>query len=361
MAAWWGQVLASRSPLFEAGQYVSQYVGGSIGWSSHGVAAADEFRLLDPGLVPLSTALGVVGMPGVTAYVGLFELGKPQPGETVVVSAASGAVGAVVGQLAKMRDCRVVGLAGTAEKCAYIVDEIGFDTAINYRAEEVVAALAAACPDGIDIYFDNVGGVILDAALQHLNYKARVPMCGAVSEYNGELQARPGPSWNRLVQTSEAILTGFRQGQFADRHEEAFAMLAMWVRSGALKYREHIVDGLRQRRRRVHRHAAGQELRQAASAGGGRSDTHFPGRGTLRTMRDFAGKVAVVTGAASGIGRGLAERFAREGMQVVLADVQADALDATVGELQAQHLDVIGVQADVFASGPGRGAAGSCP
>lgn len=239
-----GQVLASRSPLFEAGQYVSQYVGGSIGWSSHGVAAADEFRLLDPGLVPLSTALGVVGMPGVTAYVGLFELGKPQPGETVVVSAASGAVGAVVGQLAKMRDCRVVGLAGTAEKCAYIVDELGFDTAINYRAEEVVAALAAACPDGIDIYFDNVGGVILDAALQHLNYKARVPMCGAVSEYNGELQARPGPSWNRLVQTSEAILTGFRQGQFADRHEEAFAMLAMWVRSGALKYREHIVDGL---------------------------------------------------------------------------------------------------------------------
>jgi NADPH-dependent curcumin reductase CurA len=153
-------------------------------------------------------------------------------------------VGAVVGQLAKMRDCRVVGLAGTAEKCAYIVDELGFDTAIDYRAEEVVAALAAACPDGIDIYFDNVGGVILDAALQHLNYKARVPMCGAVSEYNGELQARPGPSWNRLVQTSEAILTGFRQGQFADRHEEAFAMLAMWVRSGALKYREHIVDGL---------------------------------------------------------------------------------------------------------------------
>ena len=239
-----GQVLFSRSPAFEEGQFVSQYVGGSIGWSSHGVASGEEFRVLDPGLVPLSTALGVVGMPGVTAYVGLFEIGKPQPGETVVVSAASGAVGAVVGQLAKMRDCRVVGLAGTAVKCRYIVDELGFDAAINYRTEEVVEALGAACPDGIDIYFDNVGGVILDAALQHLNYKARVPMCGAVSEYNGELQARPGPSWNRLVQTSEAILTGFRQGQFADRHQEAFAMLAMWVRSGSLKYREDIVDGL---------------------------------------------------------------------------------------------------------------------
>ena len=239
-----GQVVASRSGDFAEGQFVSQYVGGSIGWSSHGVAAADEFRILDPGLVPLSTALGVVGMPGVTAYFGLLELGKPVPGETVVVSAASGAVGAVVGQLAKMRDCRVVGLAGTAEKCAYVVDELGFDVAINYREEEVGTALAAACPDGIDIYFDNVGGVILDAVLQHLNFKARVPMCGAVAEYNGELQARPGPSWNRLVQTSEAILTGFRQSQWADRHEEAFAMLAMWVRSGKLKYREHIVVGL---------------------------------------------------------------------------------------------------------------------
>ena len=136
------------------------------------------------------------------------------------------------------------GLAGSAEKCAYIVDELGFDVAINYRAEEVGTALAAACPDGIDIYFDNVGGVILDTVLQHLNFKARVPMCGAVSEYNGELQARPGPSWNRLVQTSEAILTGFRQSQWADRHEEAFAMLAMWVRTGKLKYREDVVVGL---------------------------------------------------------------------------------------------------------------------
>ena len=204
-----------------------------IGWSSHGVAAADEFRILAPGVVPLSTALGVVGMPGVTAYFGLLELGQPVAGETVVVSAASGAVGAVVGQL-----------AGSAEKCAYIVDELGFDVAINHRDEEVGPALAAACPDGIDIYFDNVGGVILDAVLQHLNYKARVPLCGAVSEYNGELQARPGPSWNRLVQTSEAILTGFRQSQWADRHDEAFAMLAMWVRSGRLKYREDIVVGL---------------------------------------------------------------------------------------------------------------------
>ena len=123
-----GQVVASRSGDFAEGQFVSQYVGGSIGWSSHGVAAADEFRILDPGLVPLSTALGVVGMPGVTAYFGLLELGKPVAGETVVVSAASGAVGAVVGQLAKMRDCRVVGLAGSAEKCAYIVDALGFES-----------------------------------------------------------------------------------------------------------------------------------------------------------------------------------------------------------------------------------------
>ena len=152
-----GEVVVSKAAGFAPGQLVCQYVGG-YGWQSYGTVAGSQLRVLDPDLVPITTALGVVGMPGVTAYFGLLEIGKPVAGDTVVVSAAAGAVGAVVGQLAKMKGCRAVGIAGTAEKCAYVVDELQFDACVNYKTDDLPAALGAACPDGIDVYFDNVGG-----------------------------------------------------------------------------------------------------------------------------------------------------------------------------------------------------------
>ena len=238
-----GQVVASRHPHFHENQFVCQYVGG-YGWQSHGVAPGAELRVLDPGLVPMSTTLGVAGMPGVSAYFGLLEVGKPVAGETVVVSAASGAVGAVVGQLAKMKSCRAVGIAGTDDKCRYIVEELGFDAAINYRTEDLAAALAKACPDGIDVYFDNVGGPVLDAVMAQISSGARIALCGSIAEYNEPTGQRQGPSLNRIAQGGLARIEGFNQGQYQDRHEEALALLAVWVRSGKLKYKEDIVVGL---------------------------------------------------------------------------------------------------------------------
>ncbi len=238
-----GQVVASRNAQFQEGQFVCQYVGG-YGWQSHGVAAGPELRVLDPDLVPLSTTLGVAGMPGVSAYFGLFAVGKPVSGETVVVSAAAGAVGAVVGQLAKMKNCRAVGIAGSDKKCAYIVNELGFDAAINYRTGDLAAGLAKSCPGGVDVYFDNVGGPVLDAALAQINSRARIVLCGSISEYNEPLGGRQGPSLNRLLQGNLARMEGFNQGQYQDRHEEALALLAWWVRSGQLKYKEDVIVGL---------------------------------------------------------------------------------------------------------------------
>jgi NADPH-dependent curcumin reductase CurA len=195
--------------------------------------------------VPITTALGVAGMPGVTAYFGLLEVGRPVAGETVVVSAASGAVGAVVGQLARMKGCRAVGTAGTAEKCAYVVDELQFDACVNYKSGDLSAALAAACPDGIDVYFDNVGGRVIDAVAAHLAIGARLSLCGAIAEYNDALDSEwTGPHLSRFIQARRATMRGFNQGEFADRHEEALALLATWVRSGALKYKEQVVVGL---------------------------------------------------------------------------------------------------------------------
>jgi NADPH-dependent curcumin reductase CurA len=238
-----GQVVASRHPHFHENQFVCQYVGG-YGWQSHGVAPGAGLRVLDPGLVPMSTTLGVAGMPGVSAYFGLLEMGKPVAGETVVVSAASGAVGAVVGQLAKMKSCRAVGIAGTDDKCRYVVEELGFDAAINYRTEDLAAGLAKACPDGIDVYFDNVGGPVLDAVMAQISAGARIVLCGSIAEYNEPIGQRQGPRLNRFVQRSLGRMEGFNQGQYRDRHEEALALLAMWVRSGKLKYKEDIVVGL---------------------------------------------------------------------------------------------------------------------
>ena len=239
-----GEVVVSNAAGFVPGQVVCQYVGG-YGWQSYGAVAGSQLRVLDPDLVPITTALGVVGMPGVTAYFGLLDVGQPVAGETVVVSAASGAVGAVVGQLAKMKGCRAVGIAGTAEKCAYVVDELGFDACVNYKTDDLPAGLAAACPDGIDIYFDNVGGTVIDVVAAQLTVGARLSLCGAIAEYNDVLgSAWSGPHLSRFIQARRATMRGFNQGEFADRHEEALALLATWVRSGALKYKEQVVVGL---------------------------------------------------------------------------------------------------------------------
>ena len=239
-----GEVVVSNAAGFVPGQVVCQYVGG-YGWQSYGAVAGSQLRVLDPDLVPITTALGVVGMPGVTAYFGLLDVGQPVAGETVVVSAASGAVGAVVGQLAKMKGCRAVGIAGTAEKCAYVVDELGFDACVNYKTDDLPAGLAAACPDGIDVYFDNVGGTVIDVVAAQLTVGARLSLCGAIAEYNDVLgSAWSGPHLSRFIQARRATMRGFNQGEFADRHEEALALLATWVRSGALKYKEQVVVGL---------------------------------------------------------------------------------------------------------------------
>jgi len=238
-----GQVAVSRHPEFQEGQFVCQYVGG-YGWQSYGVVPGEELRVLDPGLVPISTSLGIVGMPGVSAYFCLLEVGKPVAGETVVVSAASGAVGAVAGQIAKLKNCRTVGIAGSREKCDYVVEELGFDAAVNYRTEDLDAELARTCPAGIDVYFDNVGGSILDVVMAQINTGARIALCGSIAEYNDPIGTLQGTRINRYVQGGLARMEGFNQGQYKDRHEESLALLAWWVRHGKLKYREDIIMGL---------------------------------------------------------------------------------------------------------------------
>ena len=164
---------------------------GHTGWQTHAVSNGKGLRKLDPALAPVSTALGVLGMPGMTAYTGLLEIGKPQPGETVVVAAASGAVGALVGQIAKIKGARAVGIAGGPSKCAYVKDELGFDDCLDHRAPDLAERLKAACPKGIDVYFENVGGAVFEAVFPLLNPFARVPVCGLISQYNAASPPRP--------------------------------------------------------------------------------------------------------------------------------------------------------------------------
>jgi NADPH-dependent curcumin reductase CurA len=197
---------------------------------------------LDPNEAPLSTALGVLGMPGLTAYVGLSEIGRPQLGETVVVSASSGAVGAVVGQLAKRSGARAVGIAGGADKCRYVEGELGFDACIDHRSADLGAALDRACPKGIDVYWENVGGAVQQAVFPRLNDFGRMVMCGMVSEYN-DVEPRPGPNLTAAVRKRLKI-QGFIVSDQWQRFGEYRAMAAPLVRSGELKYREDIVEGL---------------------------------------------------------------------------------------------------------------------
>src|SRR2546425_7732458 len=189
------EVVESNHPGFKAGDFVLGYGG----WQTHHVARAAAKPgpfgplKLDPKAALISTALGVLGMPGMTAYVGLLDIGQPKPGETVVVSAASGAVGSVVGQIARTKGCRAVGVAGSSEKCDYVVKDLGFDACVNYKAQELFPALKEACPRGVDVYFDNVGGPVLAAVLRLLNQNARIPLCGLISQYNAT-ELPPGPN-----------------------------------------------------------------------------------------------------------------------------------------------------------------------
>jgi NADPH-dependent curcumin reductase CurA len=233
-----GQVARSRDPVFREGEYVL----GGYGWQLYSAVHGQGLLKLDPVEAPLSAALGVLGMPGLTAYVGLSEIGRPQRGETVVVSAASGAVGAVVGQLAKRDGARVVGIAGGADKCGYVQAELGFDACLDHRLADLGAALDRACPKGVDVYWENVGGVVQQAVFPRLNDFGRMVMCGMVAEYN-DVEPRPGPNLMAAVRKRLKI-QGFIVSDQWQRFAEYRAMAAPLVKSGALKYREDVVDGL---------------------------------------------------------------------------------------------------------------------
>lgn len=234
-----GEVVRSQHPDFAVGDVVEE----RLGWQEYAVSRGREARKVDPTLAPISTALGILGMPGLTAYFGLLEVGRPRPGETVVVSAAAGAVGAVVGQIAKIAGCRVVGLAGSKAKVDYLVGELGFDAGIDYKTADLHTALAAACPRGVDVYFDNVGGRITEAVSRHVNPFARFAVCGLISQYNLE-KPDLAPRNERFVLVNRVRIQGFIVSDFYARRDEALRQLAEWVRQGRLTYREDVVDGL---------------------------------------------------------------------------------------------------------------------
>jgi NADPH-dependent curcumin reductase CurA len=240
------RVLASRSPQFAVGDLVL----GMGGWQAIAALPAEGLVRLDPDAgIPPSWALGVLGMPGLTAYVGLLDLGQPQAGETVVVAAATGPVGATVGQIAKLKGCRVVGVAGGAEKCALAVEELGFDTCLDHHAEDFAAQLKAACPQGIDVYFENVGGHVLEAAIPLLNVGARVPVCGVIAWYN--LSGPPPgpdrlPALMRQVLVQRLRLQGFIVSDHLHRQADFQRDMRGWLAAGQIRYREDVVEGLRQ-------------------------------------------------------------------------------------------------------------------
>jgi NADPH-dependent curcumin reductase len=232
-----GRVITSRDPNVAVGDHVV----GVLGVQEYALAKAKGLTKVDPKLVPLPVYLGTLGMPGMTAYFGLLEIGQPKAGETVVVSGAAGAVGQVVGQIAKIKGCRVVGIAGGADKCAYL-RSIGFDAAIDYKHEDVKAALKQHCPKGVDVYFDNVGGEILDIVLTQLAMHARIVICGAISQYNESKMKGPSNYMSLLV--NRAMMKGMVVFDYASRYGEAAREMAGWMATGQLKTREDIVPGL---------------------------------------------------------------------------------------------------------------------
>ena len=235
-----GEVVADNGSGFESGDVVV----GNLQWADYATAQGTSLTQVDPEIGPISTALGVLGMPGRTAYFGTREVAQPDAGDTFVVTGAAGAVGSVAGQIAKLQGARVVGFAGSAEKVAFLEDDLGFDVGINYKqTDDYRAALAEAAPEGVDAYFDNVGGPITDAVFTHLNVDARVAVCGQISQYNAE-ELPTGPrKLTQLIQT-RATVEGFLVQDFAPRFEQATRQLARWVQSGEITYRETVTEGL---------------------------------------------------------------------------------------------------------------------
>ena len=240
-----GQVVESNLDGYGQGDFIIC----SNGWQEYALSDGTGVRRLDPADAPISTAVGVLGMPGHTAYVGLLDIGQPKPGETVVVSAASGAVGAVVGQIARIKGCRVVGVAGAPEKCDYVTGELGFDACVSRYEEAFPEALEAACSDGIDVYFENVGGAVFDAVLPLLNTYARVPICGRIANYN-QTEPPPGPNLvprvMGLTLVRRLTIRGFIIFDHADREPDFLRDVGAWIRSGELVYKEDVVEGLEQ-------------------------------------------------------------------------------------------------------------------
>jgi NADPH-dependent curcumin reductase len=237
------RVVASKHPKFRAGDLVL----GNAGWQEYALSDGSDLLALGDMAQP-SRALGVLGMPAFTAYIGLLDIGQPQPGEAVVVAAATGAVGAIVGQLAKLKDARVVGIAGDPDKCRYAVQELGFDVCLDRHDPDLAKRLAAACPDGIDVYFENVGGDVFDAVLPLLNLRARMPVCGVIAHYNEE-ELPPGP--NRLPLLMSTVLQKRIRMQgfiildhYGDRFDAFRREMSQWIAAGRVKHREHVVDGL---------------------------------------------------------------------------------------------------------------------
>jgi NADPH-dependent curcumin reductase len=239
------EVAASRHEGFAPGDIVLSHSG----WQSFALSNGADLRKLDPSVLPVTTALGVFGMPGFTAYVGLLAIGRPKPGETVVVAAASGAVGSVVGQIARIKGARAVGIAGGSAKCAFVKDELGFDACVDHRAPDFADRLAEACPKGIDVYFENVGGAVWDGVFPLLNGFARIPVCGLIGQYNARA---PFPGPDRLPLVMRAVLTrsltirGYIYREFNDQRPAFDAEMAAWLREGRVRYREDRVEGLEQ-------------------------------------------------------------------------------------------------------------------
>jgi NADPH-dependent curcumin reductase CurA len=233
-----GRVVASNHPGLAAGDCVT----GMLGTQEYALVSGDAVGKVDTGVAPLPTYLGTLGMPGMTAYFGLLDIGRPAEGETVLVSGAAGAVGGVVGQIAKLKGARAVGIAGGAEKCRYVVEDLGFDAAIDYKSEDVAAGLRAHCPKGIDVYFDNVGGEILDKALARLARHARVVICGAISQYNATA-AMSGPSNYMSLLVNHASMTGFVVSDYGDRYAEGVREMTGWLTDGKLVAREDVATG----------------------------------------------------------------------------------------------------------------------
>ena len=233
-----GEVVESKHPKFAKGDQVL----GMLGWQQYGLSDGKGLNKVDASRVPLSAYLGVLGMPGVTAWVGLLDICQPKAGETVVVSAASGAVGSVVGQIAKIKGCRAVGIAGGRQKCDYVVKELGFDACVDYKAGKLNDDLKAAAPDGVDCYFENVGGEILDAVLRRMNAFSRIAVCGLISQYNA---TEPyGVKAIQSILTNRIRVQGFIVSDRMELWAKALPDLAGWVASGRIKYRETVTEGL---------------------------------------------------------------------------------------------------------------------